>query len=71
MFQGLYVRLNDFRSLQDGQIAVYAGEGRDGEVLFKYSGKFYLYTPDLNQALLIIYPVPRMNSNKHAWQFIG
>ena len=38
MFQGLYIGLNSFRSLQDGQIAVYAGEGRDGEVLFVYNG---------------------------------
>ena len=71
IFQGLYIGFDFFRFVEDGQIAVYAGEGRDGEVLFEYSGKFYLYTPDSNQALLIIYPVPRMNSNKHAWQFIG
>ena len=42
IFQGLYIGFDFFRFVEDGQIAVYAGEGRDGEVLFVYNGKLHL-----------------------------
>ena len=47
MFQGLYIGLNSFSSLQDGQIAVYAGEGRGGDVLFVYNGNSFLLDSSL------------------------
>ena len=42
IFQGLYIGFDFFRFVEDGQIAVYAGEGKDGEVLFVYNGKLHL-----------------------------
>ena len=38
-FQGVYIVLNNFENLELGQLAIYAGEGRGGEVLFVYNGE--------------------------------
>ena len=33
------MKVNDVESLENGQLVIYAGEGKDGEVLFEYNGK--------------------------------
>ena len=34
------MKVNDIESLENGQLVIYAGEGKDGEVLFEYNGKW-------------------------------
>ena len=34
----MYVGLNEFQNMETGQLAIYAGEGKEGQVLYEYSG---------------------------------